>query len=355
MNVSSLTKLAIVMAAGLYLTACSQENQLEDNTEAPPVFVKMAEVQQHAAEQTFEFPAEVSAVKTVDVRFEVTGRLIEENLRAGNEVSKGEVLARLDPEPFERRVREQQTRLNQEERELKRVEKLVNQGLLPQSGLDSAKTAFELAEIALSNAKQDLDYSIVKAPFDGQVVRRLVDNDSYVRAGEVIASLQDRSLVYFNIHVPERLFTQYAGRKDASVQAQILARPDDWFDIEYVEHAAQPDAVTQTYKIVFSVPADTGITVAPGARAKVRVNIDQNDMPQYTVVPFTALHAEGDRFSVWRFNAQQGNVEKVAVTVDKLDSGYAAVSGDLQPGDKVVSAGVSKMREGLKVKQYKPE
>lgn len=355
MNRNAFPTIIYAFFAALVLSACSDSSPEQQEQVIKPVLVKMTPVQELKNEQHFEFPANVSAVKTVDMRFEVSGRLIKENLRAGYEVSKGEVLAKLDPEPFQRKVKEQQTRLNQAERELKRVLLLIEKQLVPQSALDDAQTAFELAEIAINNAEQDLEYTEIVAPFDGQIAQRIVDNNSYVKAGEVIASIQDRSQVYFNIHVPERLFTLYSSRKGAKVEATILARPTDWVDVEYVEHSAQPDPVTQTYKVVFSKAADDSKPITPGARAKVKVHLAQDDAVKQLIVPYTALLAEKDKFFVWRYNTESAQVHKTAVSVVNLRGEYAAVEGDLSEGDKVVSAGITKMRDGIRVTEYSPE
>lgn len=346
---------SLLLATALFISACSDSNSESTNDEITPVLVKMTPVQALKNEQHFEFPAEVSAVKTVDMRFEVSGRLIEENLRAGNEVNKGDVLAKLDPEPFQRRVKEQETRFTQADRELKRVRQLIEKQLVPQSALDDAQTAFELAEIAVNNAKQDLAYTQISAPFKGQIAQRIVDNNSYVQAGEVIASIQDRSQVYFNIHVPERLFTLYASRDGAKVEGSILARPTDWVDLSYVEHSAQPGPVTQTYKVVFSKSADPSNLITPGARAKVKVHLDQEGSTDQLIIPYTALLAEQDDFFVWRYNQETKQVNKVAVSVVSVRGDYAGIEGELSEGEKVVSAGVSKMREGLRVAEYVAE
>ncbi|MGB3726040.1 MAG: efflux RND transporter periplasmic adaptor subunit [Glaciecola sp.] len=355
MNNKVIVNLVSLFVAALLLSACSEPATDNKADSANPILVKMTPVRAVENEQHFEFPAEVSAVKTVDIRFEVTGRLITENLTAGDEVLKGEVLARLDPEPFQRKVKEQQTRLNQAQKELQRVRTLIEKKLAPQSTLDDAETAFELAQIAVNNAEQDLAYTQVVAPFNGQIVHRAVDNNSYVQAGEVIASIQDRSQVYFNIQVPERLFTLYASRNDAKAEASILARPTEWVDVEYVEHSPQPDRVTQTYKVVFSKPAQQEMPVTPGARAKIRVHINQPNESKLLVVPYTALLASGNDFFVWRYNPASEAVNKVAVNVVNVQGDYAGISGDLAVGDKVVSAGVNKMRDGIAVTEYTAE
>ncbi|MFC6440799.1 efflux RND transporter periplasmic adaptor subunit [Bowmanella sp. JS7-9] len=345
---------ALVLLSVATLMAC-QPASTESQTAAQPTLVKLATVTNLQASKQFEFPSEVSAVKTVDVRFEVTGRLIEEHLRAGTQVKKGDLLARLDPEPFERKVKEEQTRVAQADRELARVKSLVSQGLLPQSALDSAQTADELAVLALSKARQDLDYSRLHAPFDGQIAERLVDNDSYVRAGDTIARLQDRSQIYFNIYVPERLFTLHAGKQQVTAKAAILAQPDTWFDVQYVEHAAQPDPITQTYKVVFALPAESGFSVTPGARAVVKVNVNDGQTMANKVVPFTALMAEGDGFVVWRYVPARKQVEKVPVKVLSMRDGIAFVEGSLAADEQVVAAGVSKMRDDITVIRFVAE
>jgi len=348
-------RLPAVFATLAILSACG-EAPVEQQKKSVIQAVKLSEVMSPNNLSERRFPAEVSAVKTVDVSFEVTGRLQSENLLTGTKVEKGQLLAELDPAPFERTVKEQATRLEQAKRELDRITSTHAKGLASQSQLDNAKTSFELAEIALANAKQDLAYTKLHAPFEAQISERIVENDSFVQAGDIIARLQDVSRYYFNVNVPERLITGYKRTQLKSATAEILSIPNKRFPLTYVEHSTQADPITQTFKVVFAMEASEDLSLVPGSRAMVHLISDVKKYNEGEIIPFTALIGDKDSgFHVWKFNSESSTVEKAQVTVLHLEDTLAVVTGQLDAGDYVVSAGATKMSQGLAVKAYQPE
>jgi RND family efflux transporter MFP subunit len=336
------------------LVACGPakvETEVKQNVQA----VKLALVTNTPDVTERTFPAEVSAVKTIDVSFEVSGRLLEENLLTGTLVKQGDILAKIEPTPFVQRLQEAEARLKQAQRDSARTESTFKKGLASQAELDNAKTALELALIALDKAKQDVSYTTLLAPFDAQISERLVENNSYVRAGDSIARLQDVSRYYFNIHVPERLVSQHKDDASVSAEAHIIWTPEKTYTLEYVEHATQPDPITQTYKVVFA--ANDNLTdLTPGSRAIVKVKLGYPTFVDGLLVPFSAIQGDQQNgFNVWKFDTATSQVTHTAVDVLHVENEYALVAGALNVNDQVVAAGASKMREGLTVKAYQAE
>ncbi|AGV53693.1 efflux RND transporter periplasmic adaptor subunit [Alteromonas mediterranea] len=342
------------------LTACSSEEPVKEQSQASPRYVKLATVSNIPDYDEFTFPAVVSAVKTVDLSFEVSGRLIQTDLVTGSDISKGKLLATIDRKPFERRVDESKTRLEQAKRELDRIEKMFAQKLVAQSSLDSAKTSYELAVIDLKNAEQDLSYTQLYAPFDAKVSQRLVENNSFVAAGTPIARLQDVSKIYFNINVPERLLTANIGRGIKQASATLATNRSQWYPVNYVEHSTQPDPVSQTYEVVFAMEPREELPLTPGARAVVKVSLQGSLYPEGLVVPVRSLVGNADAgFSVWVYNEASNSVTKQTVEVKHIEDELAIIESNGQSnltlGQKVVAAGATQMRANMKVLPYQGE
>ncbi|WP_348681784.1 efflux RND transporter periplasmic adaptor subunit [Alteromonas mediterranea] len=342
------------------LTACSSEEPVKEQLQASPRYVKLATVSNIPDYDEFTFPAVVSAVKTVDLSFEVSGRLIQTDLVTGSDISKGKLLATIDRKPFERRVDESKTRLEQAKRELDRIEKMFAQKLVAQSSLDSAKTSYELAVIDLKNAEQDLSYTQLYAPFDAKVSQRLVENNSFVAAGTPIARLQDVSKIYFNINVPERLLTANIGRGIKQASATLATNRSQWYPVNYVEHSTQPDPVSQTYEVVFAMEPREELPLTPGARAVVKVSLQGSLYPEGLVVPVRSLVGNADAgFSVWVYNEASNSVTKQTVEVKHIEDELAIIKGkgqgDISLGLQVVAAGATQMRANMKVLPYQGE
>lgn len=340
-----------ILAAVFVLQACSESTEVKQ--EVAPVVVQLSSAQVTSLANNYEFPAFVSAVKNVDLKFEVSGRLIFENLIEGSKVKKGQILAKIDPKPFQRKVEESRIRHEDAQRNLKRIKDVFEKNVASQRDYDDAKSQFSITKIALENAEQDLSYCTIRAPFDAVVGARYIENDSLIRSGDSLANLQDRSELYFTFEVPERIMTANVGNRDVKASAHIIGQEDNVYDIHYVEHKTTPDPITQTYGVTFALKGEVANAFYPGSRAIVNI-MPNNNSESALLVPLSALVGNSDAgFSVWRLNEQDSKLTQVKVKVSKLHGDYALLSSGIKAGDKVVSAAVSQMREGLLVREYK--
>jgi len=342
-----------MIALLLCLQACSEPAQ-EVKVESP-IVVQLFKADRVNITREYEFPATVSAVKSIDLKFEVSGRLVFANLVEGSMVAKGQVLARIDPAPFERQVAEAKIRLDDAVRDLARVEDIFEKKLTSQHNFDRAKSQYAIAKLSLANAEQDLSYCTIKAPFNAIVGERYIENNSYVTVGDTLANLQDRSKLYFTFEVPERIMTANVGNRDIKATAQIIGQEDNIFDIYYVEHQTTPNPITQTYAVTFAIDGDVDNLFYPGSRASVKIKSNGKQQSDI-LIPIKALMGDkAQGFSVWRFNSSTNGVHAVKVEIASLNGEYAAIASGLNAGDKLVSAAVNQMSEGLIVKEYKAD
>ena len=340
-----------ILVAVFVLQACSESTEVKQ--EVAPVVVQLSSAQVTSLANNYEFPAFVSAVKNVDLKFEVSGRLIFENLIEGSQVKKGQILAKIDPKPFQRKVEESRIRHEDAQRNLKRIKDVFEKNVASQRDYDDAKSQFSITKIALENAEQDLSYCTIRAPFDAVVGARYIENDSLIRSGDSLANLQDRPELYFTFEVPERIMTANVGNRDVKASAHIIGQEDNVYDIHYVEHKTTPDPITQTYGVTFALKGEVANAFYPGSRAIVNI-MPNNNSERALLVPLSALVGNSDAgFSVWRLNEQDSKLTQVKVNVSKLHGEYALLSSGIKAGDKVVSAAVGQMREGLLVREYK--
>lgn len=347
-------KLISVISSVLLVVACSEPVK-EDTAVKAPTLVKLGQVALVNEDNTFTFPAEVDAVKTIDLSFEVSGRLIQQDVITGQDVKEGHLLATIDQKPFVRRVKEQTSKLEQAKRDYERIKSMLAKGLTSQRDFDNAQTAFELAEIELNNSKQELSYTQLHAPFDAQIAERLVDNNSFVQAGQPIARIQDVSKIYFTINVPERVITVNTGRKIKQATATVGSLKQS-FPVEYLEHSTTADPITQTYKAVFAMDPVAGTTLMPGARATLKIVIEHGEDEMVHVVPISALLGdESTGFYVWQYVESESTVKKVPVKAMRFNNDFVVIDSALSTQDSIVTAGANKMYKGLIVKPYVAE
>jgi RND family efflux transporter MFP subunit len=174
-----------------------------------------------------------------------------------------------------------------------------------------------------------------------------VDNFTNVQANTVIAVLQKIETIDLQYDVPGIDVAMFGQTRNAITKARLDVAPGREFDAQLVEFATQADPATQTFRARASIPYPENVTVLPGMTGSIVAFVQQNDLEKLSI-PEAALAAEPDGSSyVWIVKKQDNSVTKRKVTPHSLSGDTVSVSGDLEPDDIVVTAGVSFLREGM--------
>lgn len=359
-NIQSLARkaAALLLAAGA-LAACQDDSidpvaEAEAELHAAPRPAKVFKVTDQVGLLERRFAGRVAAVQTVDLSFQVAGRLVELPVLESQQVKKGDLIAKLDPTDFERALREAWINQEKAKRELDRLETLRERNVISQSSYDEQKDEYDLAVEAHKEAQQNLNYTEIRAPFDGLVAVRLVENFTTVSIGTPVVQIQDISEIQVDINVAEALFGRVRETQVASIEATFPAYGDKVFPLEYREHSSQVDEVTQTYRITLGMGRDGLDQLFPGMTASVRVKFlpEGFSAGEQFLVPSSAvsIDSEGKAF-VWKFSEDSGEVTKQPVVIGTLMGDYMPVSSGLHAGDEIVSAGVAFLSEGQKIRR----
>lgn len=342
------TVLLAACAMGV-LAACSPA---EPEEQAPPRAARIEAVEAAATSNQREFVGRVEARLTVDLSFQVGGRLAEFPVSEGELIEQGAVVARLETQDFERARREAQVQLQQARQNLDRQSTLNERGIASDAALEDAQTAYDLRAVALDNARQNLEYATITAPFDGLISRRLVDNYTTVSPGQPVVRIQDISELRVAIQVPESLIAQVDREDKPEMIARFPFLPDQTFTLEYRELVAEPDQASQTYTALFALPEELPANILPGMTASVTVNLPQTmNAQQGVVAPLSALSSNPDgSFSVWIYDEQTGAVSRRDVLAGPIEGGQVVIHSGLEPGEEIVTAGVTALHEGMLVR-----
>ena len=299
------------------------------------------------------FVAAGEARLTVDLAFQVGGRLADFPVSEGETVPEGALIARLETQDFDRALRQARVQLQQAEQTLERTRTLHERGIAADAALEEAVTAYDLQRVALDTARQNLTYATMTAPFEGLVSRRLVDNFSTVAAGQPIARLQDISELRVAISVPESLIATLDRERAYDVVARFPFLPDQSFRLEYRELIAEPDQASQTYRVIFALPDDIPANILPGMTATVSVLLDEEIAPETEAVriPVSALSAtpEGG-WQVWIYDPATQEVRAQDVVTGPVSGALVRIERGLRAGEFIVTAGVNALHEGMKVR-----
>lgn len=297
------------------------------------------------------FPGRVRSEKRAELSFGVPGVLVEFALPEGARVRAGEVVARLDSKIYRARADAAQAEFDRARADLDRYERLwESERAVARAEVDDRRSRLEVARTNLASAQQDLADTLIRAPFDGVITRRHVENFANVQAKQVIADLQDLRKLEVVINVPERVFRNETHQKHG--QAIFEGQETLPLPLTLKSFSAESDPQTQTYEVVLSLPGDAGQKkILPGMSATVMpFGASSETVSTEIWVPLTAIvsDASNQRF-VWRVGPD-GGVSRAVVMTAEIQGGLLRIASGLADGEQIVTAGVHALREGMKVR-----
>jgi len=357
-------RLPALLLVSLLLVAC--EGAPPEDLPAPARPVKLFRVDRGAGENIRRFPATISAHREAALSFRVPGTLEELPIREGDVVERGQLVARLDANDYALALEDRQATFDNARRNFERARELVDDGNISRLDFDRTESQYRSARAALAQAQNNLDYTSLRAPFDGRIARRLVENFEEVQAKQAIAELQDPTLLDVVIALPESVVRSVASSGDEvgsgvnaanSSAAGVLAlvsfddHPDISFALELSEVATRADPDTQTFRVTFTMRQPEEFTVLPGMTAEVELDFTSlvadgasTWVPSRAVQADTALSAR-----VWVFDAAQMTVHAREVEIGRLSGDMIEVRSGLEGGEEIVAAGAAYLSEGMAV------
>ncbi len=344
-----------------FITGCEQSSQLDKSQDIRPV--KIFTVANPVSQEFRNFPATVEANADSKLAFRVSGQINDFPIYAGNHVEKGQLLARLDPKDFQLQIDDRLARYELAKSQFVRAEQLLKLKLEPQSVFDQAKANLSVALSSLNVAKTELDYTYLRAPFAGRIANLAVEKFEHIQAKQMILTLQSLDLIDISVQVPENITSRL--KRGTGYQPTVMfdSHPGQEFLIDLKEWDTQAAPSTLTYKVVFSLPSPPGFNVLPGMTANVRVDLSQvtdSSQTRYWLpigavfIPEKSPVKANKRF-IWLFNEDTNTVNKAEVTVGNIKNDGIEILSGINTGDRVVSAGVHFLSEGLQVKAWNRE
>jgi membrane fusion protein (multidrug efflux system) len=345
---------AVVLAVLLVVWLRSPE-------QAPPVVrqavpVEAAEVAAADLQETVRGIGTLRAPAEVVISPEAAGRVAQIHFREGNAVEQGELLVELEDEKLQRQLaareaalKSAEARLANVQRTFERQQNLVEQGLVSEQEFEGVRTELQSAEAdverfraELALIREQVQDTVIRAPFAGVISERLVDPGAYVAPGDALARLYQLDPLELSFSVPER----YAGRIEPGQEVAVrpAAFPEQTFTgrVDYVSPAIEE--TTRTLDVKAVVPnSDNRLKPGGFATAVVTVGTRENR----PVVPAEALVATRTGYMV--FVIEDGVAEARKVATGLRREGMVEITDGLQPGEAIVHSGHMRLEHGREV------
>ena len=275
---SYFSRVSLVALLILPVAACKESAPPERPEVARPA--KIFTVQEPGANYVRSFPGEVKATDEAQLAFRVPGELVELPATRGKKIKQGDLLARLDPADYQAALSSAQARYDLALAQFNRAAELIERQLIAQADYEKREALMKVRRASLDQARNNLEYTSIYAPFDGVVATQLVENFESVAAGQVVLVLQTGDMVDIIIDVPEAIVARIERKfgEDAAPLPQDVvfdSASSEVYKAWYKEHEAQADPATLTYKVTLSMPATDDVNILPGINASVITDLAQ--------------------------------------------------------------------------------
>ena len=346
-TVKKLTTFIAVLTIGL-LSACGGGGNEGKGKDRPAPLVKAEPATTVRFVDRIEAVGTARANEQVTIAAPVTERIVRLGFDDGSFVRRGQTIAVLAQAQENAQLNEAQARARETSQQLARVQELKQRGFATKSSLDAQVAAAAQARAQAAGARAQIGDRVVTAPFAGWVSLRNISAGAVVNAGTEIATVSDISSIKLDFSVPETMLSVL--RPGLTIDAVSAAYPDQPFrgQIATIDPVIDPN--TRAVMVRARLPNPDG-KLKPGMLLTVAIET----APRMSLsVPELAVIGEGDSRFVYVVD-DGGAAKRQQVRTGQRQAGRIEIVEGLQPGQKVITEGVVKVAEGMKVRLAGPQ
>jgi membrane fusion protein, multidrug efflux system len=218
--------------------------------------------------------------------------------------------------------------------------------------IDAKQAAVRGLEGRVVEAQLQLDDCTLRAPYDGVIAQRFVEQGQNVRAKEPIVKFQDVDEVEISVDVPETVMAANLQAADIiQLSAEFVGAPGLQFPVRVTEMAQRADATTQTFNVRVAMKQPTELNVLPGMSATVTIVYRRASiLGDRMLIPIEAVAQTPEGKQIAWLLQDDNSVGAVPVEIGETMGGEVEVVKGLAPGDRIVVAGVRFLRESMQVR-----
>jgi RND family efflux transporter MFP subunit len=355
--VTSSARAYTALFGALLLAGCGAAAQ--PAPQPPPPVVGVTTVTTRPLRDWDDFTGRLEAVDSVALRPRVSGQVVAAPFTEGAMVRKGQLLFQIDPRPFQAEadrltadVGQAQAKAELAQADADRGQRLLTQDAIAKEEAErltsearAAKADVQAAQAALRAAQLNLSFTRVVSPIDGRVSRALITAGNLVTPADLLTTVVSQAPIYATFNTDEQTYLKYAeAQRGGKGPVYLGLMTEQGFPhqgkLQFLDNAVDARSGTITARAVFD-NADGAFT--PGLFARVR--LVSRDVQPVALVPEQALGADlGKRYVM--VLGPGDHVEYRTVMLGRAVGEYHIVLSGLAPGEKIVTAGLQKVRPG---------
>ena len=286
-------------------------------------------------------PGELLPFQQSKIAFEITGRIKSISVDIGDRVEQGDVLAKLNDSEINANLEQAVARLDLAKQVLERFKDLKQKGFISNQEFDKAESEYLVAKSQVKFFEVKKAQTILKAPYDGFIQNRFVDEGTVINGSNPILEILDSNKVEAHVSIPEDLIENLEISKEYSFligQEEVIGK---------LKRLAPMSISGSNSRLAIF---EFNNFFVPGSLIDLILKIRRNERGFW--LPINSLsQSEQGLWSVYSISADgKSIVEKDLVQVLHFENNFAFVSGTLKDGDLVVKGGLSKIIEGQTLK-----
>ena len=355
--------LSTVVLITIILFSCEKKEKLGQEIIRP---VRYMQAYSTGGTRVRTFSGVTQAGLESNLSFRVPGTIQRIAVKVGDEVKVGQLLAQLDPSDYKLQVQQAEATLTSARAQARnadanysRVRTLYENNSASKSELDAARAASESATASVQSAEKQLElarlqlgYTTLDAPTGGDIAQVIVEVNENVQAGQPVIKLTSGTQTEVRVSIPEVLIGQINEGEKVTVSCDAV--PDKEFPATVLEVGVAATGIGTTFPVTVRFD-ERPEKIRPGMAANISIPFESEDERNRFIIPSHAvIEDRGGRFvyvvEPIREEGGYGRVHRKSVIVGDLIAEGLEVFEGLSDGDLVITAGVSRITDGQKVK-----
>jgi len=337
--------LPVVILSALVMSACESGEDSGDEVaeeEVAAIPVETVKPSRSDIDAMYSGTAPIEAFADATVIAKVGGEVREILAEEGDDVSRGQVLARLDGDRLRLEKNQAEANLRKLQRDFQRNNDLKDKGLISEGDFEKIQYEMEALQATFDLAALELDYTEIKAPIDGVVSERFVKIGNTIDVNEQTFQVTSLEPLVSYLHIPEREYRRIDPEQTAVIEIDALAGVR--FEAIVARVSPIVDPATGTFKITIEV-SDPSRRLKPGMFGRINIVYDSHAMALQ--IPRSAVIEEAGESAV--FIVSDDTAQKRIIRTGYSADGNVEVLEGLADDDEIVIVGQMNLKTGSKV------
>jgi membrane fusion protein, multidrug efflux system len=342
----------IVLVAGfIFFKLYTNKTIINERAQAVPqgvsaMPVKVATVEQNKLDNAISFTGSFEARKSLPLIAETQGYIIALNVREGQAVKRGQVVAQIDPTAVQSNMTTARAAYNNAVKNKERYERLVKAGAISQKQYEDIALNVDNARANLTSIQQQMKYTVIHSPMSGIIGDVKLEQGSFATMGTQIGNVVDVSKLKMVLKVPEEDVLKL--KEGQTVQIKTDVYPDHTFNGKVTLISIQADA-GRKYDVEVEVDNTSAFPLKAGMFGTALLDAQNTDESSKLFIPRKALVGSVKDASVFVLNSDNTVMLK-KIEVQNQSGDKVIVQSGLTPTDKVITSGQINLQNGDKVR-----